>query len=318
MSRCIDQRLLLKESSDGDEGRSQWIESKLIFLANNFAIDVLSYAIMGNHTHSVLYVNYGLLNSWNDSEVLQRRLALGKIPDVCHLFLNKQSRTEMSEVEITIVLELVAKYRGELSNISRLMQRLNSYIALRANKEDGRKGHFWEGRFASQALLNEDAILACMAYVDLNPIRAGFCKTLIQAKHTSIRRRLLLSQELGATSLLPFRKSLNQTHLANVCLLSLSSYVEIIYQLVENEDFEDSLLQLSKFITDKSNWKALALDFEGQASIAAGDAELVKRFEKQARKSSYVSETKFKNMAASILSALRDIQYRSDKTHLPN
>jgi hypothetical protein len=84
------------------------------------------------------------------------------------------------------------------------MRCLAEPIARRANREDGCKGRFWEGRYKCQVLCDDRAILAAMAYVDLNPIRAGMTDRLDASAHTSVMRRIVQtkSDPTTATSLL--------------------------------------------------------------------------------------------------------------------
>ncbi len=76
----------------------------------------------------------------------------------------------MDEASLLRVVEDTETYRQRLCDLSWFMRVLNETIArkAKANAEDGVRGRFWEGRFKSQVLLDEQAVLRAMAYVDLN------------------------------------------------------------------------------------------------------------------------------------------------------
>ena len=142
---------------------------------------------MSNHYHLVLWVDEQRALEWSDLEVAERWTQLFSGPALVQSFV---AGHELTEAQRAAVGTHVARYRQRLFDISWFMKCLNEPIAREANLEDGVTGHFWEGRFKSQALLDEAAIVSAMAYVDLNPIRAGMAETPEESDFTSIQQRL--------------------------------------------------------------------------------------------------------------------------------
>jgi REP element-mobilizing transposase RayT len=191
-----------KFSGKNYDHRQGWVEVQLLKLAEIFAIDVAAYAVMSNHLHVVLNIDIYQANRWSDIEVIEHWQGLFKGTDVTQRFAKGEQLEAHEWLELS---HTIAVYRGRLSDISWFMRALNEPIARRANKEEDCTGRFWEGRFKSQALLDEAAVLACMAYVDLNPIRSNIAKTPEASDFTSIKRRITAALK-GAqpNALLPF------------------------------------------------------------------------------------------------------------------
>ena len=190
VSRCVRKAWLTGVDSDTGksyEHRREWVESQLLKLGEVFAIDIAAYAVMSNHLHLVLRIDIELANSWSDSEVVEQWHQLFNGTELTQRFAKGELVEERS---LSQLRRTIAEYRSRLSDISWFMRCLNEPIARMANKEDNCTGHFWEGRFKSQALLDEAAVLTCMAYVDLNPIRAKMATTPERSDYTSIQCRI--------------------------------------------------------------------------------------------------------------------------------
>jgi len=59
-----------------------------------------------------------------------------------------------------------------------------------ANRQDKTRGTFFEGRFKSVAVVDEEALLKICVYIDLNPVAAKVTKSLETSDYTSIKQRV--------------------------------------------------------------------------------------------------------------------------------
>jgi len=207
------------------EYRRQWVEDKLLELAKVFCIEVCAYAVMSNHTHVVLYVDDKKANRLNDKAILIRWHKLFKGTLLTQKYLQGE---KLSKAEYFFLNRTIEEYRTRLADISWFMRVLNEDIARKANREDNCTGRFWEGRFKSQALLDEVALAACMAYVDLNPIRAKMAKSPEDSDHTSVQKRIKSAKEGKQPKQLTRFAGSPRKHMPTGLPFELKSYLELI------------------------------------------------------------------------------------------
>ncbi|NBD96246.1 MAG: transposase [Gammaproteobacteria bacterium] len=233
VSRCVRRAFLCgcdHFTGKDFEHRRQWIEERIYKLADSFAMSVYSYAVMSNHFHIVLRSNPPAARQLTDREVAERWLAVfpGSISD-----RDDPACVERATLALLGNADRLDVIRRRLGSVSWFMRALNEPIARMANREDGCTGRFWEGRFKCQALLDEQAVLSCMAYVDLNPVRAGMCETLRASEHTSVRQRLESNRSASVKAL--GRRSQDQAlkpvaglDIDTLADLTESSYIDLV------------------------------------------------------------------------------------------
>jgi len=189
-SRCVRRAFLCGEDKATGRDfshRRAWIERRILSLAEIFAISVYGYAVMSNHYHIVLQLHPERCLQWSDEDIADRWLMLcpGR-----HLNKDAAEIRSIRRASILANQQRLIELRSRLSSLSWFMRFINEPLARFANAEDECTGRFWEGRFKSQILLDEAAVLACMVYVDLNPVRAGVAHDIDDCEFTSMRRRL--------------------------------------------------------------------------------------------------------------------------------
>jgi hypothetical protein len=191
VQRCVRRAFLCGEdrfTGQSFEHRRGWIRDRLEFLASVFGIDCLTYTVLHNRLHVVLRTRPDVVAAWSDEDVARRWLRL--FPKRRKL---DGSPETPSKPEIDMIIsdpELLAERRRRLSDVSWWMRCTAENIARRANFEDECTGRFWEGRFKLQVLLDEASLLACAAYVDLNPIRAAIAQTPETSEYTGAKDRI--------------------------------------------------------------------------------------------------------------------------------
>jgi len=118
--------------------------------------EVAAFCVMGNHTH--LIVRFDDPSPVDRSELIKRAL---KMYPHSRKQLNLWSEEQWQRFE----------YR--LFDVSELMRNVQAAYARWYNANHARKGRFWGERFKSTVLGSLHAVVDCMMYIELNPVRAG-------------------------------------------------------------------------------------------------------------------------------------------------
>jgi len=276
--------------------RKSWIVDRLRELAAIFAIEVCAYAVLENHYHTILRTRPDIVASWSDLQVASRWLTL---------FPHHDGLKDSSEKQIAALAqnpERIVELRKRLSSLSWFMGRLNEFIARAANKEDNVKGRFWESRFKCLDLLDDAALVACMVYVDLNPIRAGLASTPENSDFTSIQERIRAwanetreVEDMADNSatpavpsplwLCPVRSTSDRR---GILEMAESEYFDLVDRSgrilrsdkrgAVDQDLEPILLRIG---ANPQAWADTISRFESRFRLAAGFASSLRRFARQ-------------------------------------
>ena len=133
-----------------------------------FLVDVIGYCVMSNHFHLLVKVKPG--DEVPDKELIKR---VKKDGGVMQMLIHDP--------------ELL---RNRLSDVSEYVRYIKQVFSRWYNRVHKRKGYFWGDRFKSVWIESGEALLACLAYIDLNPVRAEMVEKPEDYRFSSIGYRV--------------------------------------------------------------------------------------------------------------------------------
>jgi hypothetical protein len=152
---------------------------------------------MDNHLHVLVRLDPDVAEAWSDEEIVRRWGQLFPPRD--------KSRKPLPVTNDWVQWRLrdtkwVATARERLQSLSWFMKCLKEPLARLANRQDKVRGAFFEQRFKSVAILDEESLLATCAYIDLNPVAAGIAEIPETSEHTSVSTRVEDVKAQGRTA----------------------------------------------------------------------------------------------------------------------
>ena len=189
ISRCVRGAKLLGQYAGARlDNRKTWLQNRLEQLQGIFAVSVGGFSIMDSHLHLLLRLEPEVAEGWSAQQVAQRWFELYPPKGSNRQPLIGKALEELHR-KCTADEQWVAERRSRLGSLSWFMKALKEPLARMANKADKCTGAFFEGRFKSIAILDEEALMAVAAYIDLNPVAAGMADTPEESEHTSFKVR---------------------------------------------------------------------------------------------------------------------------------
>ncbi len=159
-------------------------------LSQVYFVEVLGYCVMGNHFH--LCVRILPEDNFDENEIEKRyKRYYGKM-------LGQQNRV--------LAKGQIASFRMKWSNLSEFLREIKQRFSHYYNRLHNRRGYFWADRFKSVIVEDGETLINCLAYIDLNPVRAQLVEKPEDYRWSSLayhiqagNRGRFLSMDFGLT-----------------------------------------------------------------------------------------------------------------------
>ncbi len=184
VTRCARNASLL---AGGPDDRRPWVEQRLETLAEIFAVSVGAYSVMDDRVQLLLRMDPHVAKAWSAEEVVRRRGRIFPPYD--------RSRRPLPISKEWVLARRkdvpgVAAAREQLQSIGWFMKCLKEPLARLANRQDSTRGAFFEARFKSVAILDDESLLAASAHIDLSAVAAEIAEVPQASPYSSIKKRV--------------------------------------------------------------------------------------------------------------------------------